>query len=53
MVSGGGWRFSTALGMTDSEAQKYMRVVLDVDGETVHTALFDRNYGRRKERAQP
>ena len=32
------------------EADKYMRVVVERDGETVHNAMFDRNYTRRAKR---
>lgn len=28
------------------EANRYLRVVLLEDGETIHNAFFDRNYGR-------
>lgn len=34
------------------EANKYMRIVVEPDGETVHNAFFDENYGR-KQRRQP
>jgi len=31
------------------ETNRYLRVVLLEDGETVHNAFFDRNYGRTKQ----
>jgi hypothetical protein len=32
-----------------SEVDKYLRVILLEDGETVHNAFFDRNFGGEKE----
>lgn len=32
-----------------SEADKYLRVILLEDGETVHNAFFDRGYKEEKE----
>lgn len=33
-----------------AEAGKYLRVVTLEDGETVHNAMFDRSYARRRRR---
>ena len=33
-----------------AEAGKYLRVVTLEDGETVHNAMFDRNYARKQGR---
>lgn len=32
------------------EAEKYLRVVTLEDGETVHNAMFDRSYARKRGR---
>ena len=32
------------------EEDKYLRVIVEPDGETVHNALFDRNFKRRMEK---
>mgnify|MGYP001346937246 CR=1 FL=1 len=32
------------------EREKYIRVIVEPDGETIHNALFDSNYTRRQRR---
>jgi len=32
------------------EVERYLRVIVEPDGETVHNAMFDRNYARKMKR---